>query len=93
MSFGIQVGNPKILSAEGIICSDLRGAIEEIFPLHTERALLVWNHIYIPICYKYDLSILIDDIIPLLTFLLEHEEGEYRVNWGSNTFHSDWIIN
>ncbi|MGB0384888.1 MAG: hypothetical protein ACPGWR_08710 [Ardenticatenaceae bacterium] len=74
------------------IVEDLSEAIESIFPMDTKDAFLVWNGAYIPINYKYDLSVLIDDLLPLLSEILNENSGSYEVEWGSDTFSADWTL-
>jgi hypothetical protein len=92
MRFWIQAGNPISLRLPGRVVDDLSEAIETIFPTDTEDAILVWNHSYIPVNYKYDLSVMIDDLLPLLTSLLERSSGRYKVTFGSNTFSTEWNL-
>jgi hypothetical protein len=42
--------------------------------------------------YKYDLSVMIKDIIHLLNVLRVKQEGKENINWLSNTFSSSWAI-
>lgn len=92
MPFQIQVSNPIAIRSSSQKVEDLSEAIETIFPMKTENALLVWNGYYIPINYKYDLSVLIDDLLPLLSELLTVNEGSYEVEWASDTFRADWRL-
>jgi hypothetical protein len=92
MPFWIQVGNPVSLRMPGKTVSDLSEAIETVFPMVTEDAILVWNRSYIPISYKYDLSVMIDDLLPLLTALLEKRSGRHQVFFGSDTFSTEWHL-
>ena len=60
--------------------------------METEDAIIVWNHIYIPLSYKYDLSIMIDDILPMCLSLLERDEGNQEICWASNSFNAVWKL-
>lgn len=90
--FSIQVGNPIVLLKPDVACEDLRDAIEEIFPMETEEALLVWSGIPILLSYKYDICILIDDLLPMLEILLRNRSGQYSICFPSNTFRVDWAL-
>ncbi|MBO4458225.1 MAG: hypothetical protein J5802_10940 [Butyrivibrio sp.] len=93
MNFFIQVSNPKYLhriSDEDI--KNLSDAVEDSFPLKTEDAFLVWNHIYVPLSYKYDISYMIEDIVKMLKGLLENEKGSINICWLPDTFRCDWKI-
>ena len=92
MSFYIQAGNPK---SQGVAdCNDktLADAIESIFPLNTESAILMWNYISIPLSYKYDISYMMEDILLLLHTLQYREKGELTIHWLPDTFRCDWIV-
>lgn len=62
MNFYILAGNPRVQSIENSDDKSLSEAIETVFPLNTEYAILSWNYISIPLSYKYDISYMIDDI-------------------------------
>jgi hypothetical protein len=92
MSYWIQVCNPVALHRVGGTAGDLSEAIEAIFPMITEDALIVWNHEYIPLNYKYDFSAIIDDLLPMCSSLLGQAHGTYKVSFGSDTFNSEWLL-
>lgn len=92
MNFHIQVSNPIFLYSPSEIVSDLAEAIQVVFPMETEKAFIVWNYTYIPLGYKYDLSVIIDDILPMLSELISQEEGSYRFFFGSDTFNAEWDL-
>ena len=91
MSFQIQPGNPKTQKPADHAVEDLSEAIEEIFRAD-EDALLWWNGLPVKISYKYDLSVLVDDLLPLLDKLLSSPTGTQHVYWGSNTFRAQWDL-
>lgn len=91
MNFRIQVSKPY---NNGEFCYEdkkLSEAIETIFPMMTEDAFLVWNHIYIPLNYKYDVSYMIEDILSMLKRIRDIK-GEIKINWASNSFACSWIL-
>ena len=90
--FDIQISNPKASEFRNESASNLDEAIESIFPLHTEYAFIIWNHIFIPLSYKYDLSIIIKDIIFILNELSDKKEGGFKLDWPSDTFSSSWTV-
>ena len=92
MNFHIQVSNPLFLSSSSEIVSDLAEAIQVVFPIDTEDAFIVWNYTYIPLGYKYDLSVIIDDLLPMLSDLITQKEGSYRACFGSDTFNAEWNL-
>ncbi len=92
MKFVIQVCNPTVRQAERESVGDVAAAIQAIYPSDTEDAILVWNRIPIRINYKYDLSVLFDDLIAVLLNVRGSDIGQYRVYWGSDTFRAQWIL-
>jgi len=42
--------------------------------------------------YKSDLGFLIDELLPLLSALLESDQGEYQVSWDSTSFLGYWYL-
>ncbi|AUX36279.1 uncharacterized protein SOCE836_084860 [Sorangium cellulosum] len=67
-------------------------AIQTVFPMETERAILVWNHVYLPLSYKYDISLMVDDIVKICEDMLLMNHGTRLVHWPSNTFAAVWDI-
>jgi len=95
MGFYIQTCNPMYLIpqkeiVEQTIVEEISYAIQLVFPMVTERALLVWEDIYIPICYKYDLSVMMEDILFMLSELQEKNQGTCQIGFGSDTFNALW---
>ena len=92
MNFRVQTSIPKNIK---IYCDDdekLSEAIETIFPMMTEEAFLVWNTIYIPLNYKYDVSYMIEDLLNMLRYLRREVNGEMKIDWSSNTFACEWFL-
>lgn len=92
MKFLVQASNPRPSSLVSPDDSSLGEAIETIFPLRTDFALLVWNNVYVPLTYKYDISMMITDIISMLASVVARDEGSITVFWPSNTFSTRWIL-
>ena len=92
MYFCIQVGNPCFSSEKNEEDKSLSDAIESSFILNTENSIMIWNHICIPLSYKYDISYMIDDILELLSLLLMKDSGELKIGWLPDTFRCDWNI-
>lgn len=92
MQFAIQVGNPTILRPQTTRLPDLAYAIEELFPMDTEDAILYWNRIPVQIGYKYHFSMLIDELLPLLSTLLCTEQGSYQASWDDSSFDGYWYL-
>jgi hypothetical protein len=93
VSFWIQASSPRVTSAaEPEDTDDLWGALEAAFPLQTEYAFVVWNHVFVPLSYKSDLSIMATDIVEMLDALLAHDRGSHRIAWPSSSFRVDWTL-
>ena len=92
MQFAIQTSNPRPTRMVSGSDASVGEAIETIFPLLTEFAVLVWNNVYVPLNYKYDISVIFDDIVLLVHSLVEGEHGEFSIEWPSNTFHAKWRL-
>lgn len=90
--FSIQASNPRTLIRYDANDTTLSEAIQTVFPLETEHAIMSWNWIYVPLSYKYDLSMMIDDIIALANDVLSSPQGSRTIHWPSNTFASLWTI-
>lgn len=94
MSFIIQSSNPSVqaLSRRQRHVETLCQGIQRVFPLNTEEAIIVWNNLYIPIDYKYELSVIINDLLPFLSCLLTSKNGSYKLGFGVDTIRAIWDI-
>jgi hypothetical protein len=92
MAFYFQLGNPRtnFISIEEE--ESLRDILENLFVLETEDLILSWNGTRVPISYKYDLPILIDDALELIDVININKSGKREVFWASDTFRSLWNI-
>ncbi|MGO4373630.1 hypothetical protein AB4Z21_23275 [Paenibacillus sp. MCAF20] len=95
MTFFIQASCPKISDNISFEADTLSDAVENSFPLLTESAIIFWNNVPIFLSYKYDVCLMIDDILDILEALRTKEFGSKDVHWVSNTFphiwHFKWI--
>ncbi|MFF7999058.1 hypothetical protein [Streptomyces sp. NPDC007917] len=71
---------------------DMADAVGQLYPLETEHAVLVWNRVPVLLEYRYDIPVLLDDLVPLLEGVQRREFSETRVYWGSDTFSAEWLI-
>jgi hypothetical protein len=90
--FKIQISNPISLSVHTTESMNLEDAIELVFPLETEFLILIWNNIFIPLTYKYDISLMVLDFIKIINFLRDNNKSELEIFWPSSTFVSIWKI-
>ncbi len=92
LNFFIQVSNPCFYCKRNTEDESLADAIESSFPLFTENMILTWNHISIPLSYKYDISYMILDIINMVKALRIEEKGKMTIHWLPDTFRCDWNL-
>jgi hypothetical protein len=92
MDFAIQVCNPFVKKPRKSHFQDLSEALSEVFAGDTEDGFMLWNWVPIRVSYRYDLSVMIDDLLPFLTRLVDSVKGSWRVYWGSNTFKAEWLV-
>ena len=92
MKFSIQVSNPKNSGEHDPEDETLDDCVETCFLLHTEMAIVKWLGAFIPLSYKYDISIMLLDIILMLQTLLDKPNGELDISWPSNGFSCRWIM-
>ena len=92
MDFYIQASCPQRIEIFNETDSNLWDAIESIYPLYCESAFIMWKGIAISLSYKYDISIIMDDILYMLTLLQKEERHSYAVQWPSNTFNHIWEL-
>jgi hypothetical protein len=54
--------------------------------------ILVWKRVYIPLGYKYDVGMMVDDVLDLLNAMFGHATGTREIHWPSNTFAAIWDV-
>lgn len=92
MNFLVQSSRPQNSSEFCIDDKKISEAIETIFPMMTEDALLVWDTSYIPLSYKYDISYMIEDILHMLKSIRENPKGQIKIAWPTNSFACNWTL-
>lgn len=88
--FRIQASCPRWQGSVDPGATTIDEAVESVFSLNTEDAFIVWQHVYIPLGYKYDVGTILPDILQMIRELLAAESGEWQVSWPSNTFGTRW---
>ena len=83
MSFLIQTGNPALEPTDDREVEGLPLAIQTVFPLATEAAILVWNRVPVQLSYKYDLGDVVHDLLPMLDDVLTRAAGTTSVTGAS----------
>ncbi len=92
MIFLIHPGNPVWQEPEFPVAEDLSEAIEAVFSMETEDAVMVWGNQAVPVSYKYDMSVIVEDVIFMLECLMRRNSGEETVFFSSDTFNSEWLM-
>jgi len=92
MTFAIVSGKPRIRRGPHPISDSLGGALQEAFDCESEDLTLYWNEVAIPLEYKYDVAIIVDDLLEMLQQLLDEEAGEFEARFFSDTFNCIWHI-
>jgi hypothetical protein len=92
MFFGIQICNPTIRDRSYEERETLSSAILAIFPEATEDAYMVWNWVPVRINYNCDLSVILEDVLLMLTALLQSNDGSHVASFGANTFRAQWSL-
>ncbi len=91
MFFCVQISNPKFnLSATPSDILTVGDFLERCVPSESEVAIVNWNGVCIPLSYKYDLSVFIEEIMMMITALTDSEDGQFADCWPSNTFFVNW---
>jgi hypothetical protein len=91
VGFGIELGHTECLRRLDVSDSTLAEAIQTVFPLEG-HAVLEWDGLEFKLNYKYDLSMMMEDLLSLLRAVLSTSSGEQEVNWPSSGFPYIWRI-
>ncbi len=90
--FTIQASSPRFTNEFDPEDESVSDAIQTAFPLETESAILSWNWVYVPLSYKYDLSMMVECVVELVGELDANVAGRKTIQWPSNTFASTWQL-
>ena len=90
--FDIQAGYPRSLKKFDPEDKSLCDALQTVFVTNTEKLLLCWNAVYVPVSYRYDFSLLIEDVVDLCDAILASPNGSRHIEWPSNTFQATWEL-
>jgi hypothetical protein len=88
--FSIYPKNPEPFVCLAGNAPRLADAIELGFPMEADNAVVVWNDLSIPLNYKYDLSVILDDVLDILNHCLE--DKKIKTWFASNTFTAQWTV-
>ncbi|MGK5628041.1 hypothetical protein [Streptomyces sp. URMC 123] len=90
MSFWLQSGNPETLEVGS--AADMADATGQMYPMGAEDAILFWNRVPVRLEYRYDIPVLLDDLVPLLEEVQNPAFSHTQVHWGSDTFSAEWDL-
>lgn len=90
MNFWLQTGNPETLEVGP--AADMADAAGQMYPMETEDAILFWNRVPVRLEYRYDIPVLLDDLVPLLEEVQNPGFSRTQVHWGTDTFAAEWNI-
>lgn len=90
--FRIQVSNPSLTCQYHSDDDTISEAVERIYRFGTENAVLFWAGCCIPLCYKYEVSRIIEPLLSLLDKILGSPHGEEVIIWGLDTFYAKWAL-
>jgi hypothetical protein len=88
--FSIDPKSPEPFVCLGGNASDLADAIELGFPMEADDAVMLWNNIPIPLNYKYDISVILPDVLDVLNHC--QEDKKIKTWFASNTFTTQWTV-
>jgi hypothetical protein len=89
--FALQLGVPAFVAARDESDSTLSDAVQTVFSLD-ESAFLKWNGLTLPLSYKYDISVMLEDIVEMVLAVRKTESGLFQVDWPSSGFPVHWTI-
>lgn len=92
MYFEIQVSNPTVLVLHGERHEKVAYAVDAMFPASTEDAILLWNWVPVRINYKADLSVMLEDVLTMLSDLMQSNSGSTVASFGASTFRAKWML-
>ena len=90
--FYIDIGKPIHRCIKGAFEDDLSDAIQAAFPMETEDAHIIWCGTPVALSYKYDVSVIMEDVICMLEQCSKENAGCIQVNFGSSTFNANWKL-
>ena len=90
--FVVQAGVPAARIELDPTDSTLSEAMQTVFPLATEAAILFWKNTCIPLSYKYDMSVMMADVLVMLWSITSAPVGRWAVTWPSSTFMATWEV-
>jgi hypothetical protein len=92
MYFEIQICNPVIRDCSNEKRETLPSAMRAVFPEAAEDAIMVWNWVPVRINYNCHLSVMMEDLLLMLSDLLQSDQGSNVTSFGANSFRATWSL-
>lgn len=92
MTFSIVCNNPRGAGLFNEADETLGDAVQSVFELDDEDAELEWNGVVFSLNYKYDLGMMVDDVVSMLKTIIAAPKGNMVIAWVSNGFPFTWRI-
>lgn len=89
--FELRAGTPACLGVHDESDSTLSDALQTIFSID-DHATMAWHRLEFRLGYKYDISMMIDDIITMVLAVRQNDAGLFEVDWPSSGFPYLWSI-
>ncbi|MDC0710856.1 hypothetical protein POL68_20445 [Stigmatella sp. ncwal1] len=89
--FALSVGNPACTTVRDPSDATMNEALQTICSLD-DQAFLEWSDLKFRLGYKYDLSIMLDDIVAMVLEVDSSEAGTYELDWPSSGFPYHWTL-
>lgn len=92
MKFYIQSSNPAETGSHDVSATTLDEYIESAFKLNTEKAIMFWSGVLIPLNYKYTISSIFNDALSMLERLIFDDVGDIKIHWPCSEFRATWVL-
>lgn len=89
--FALQLGVPALVAVHDESDSTLSDAVQTVFPLD-ERVFLKWNGLTFSLSYKYDISLMLEDLVEMVLAVGKTGSGMFQVDWPSSGFPFHWTV-
>jgi hypothetical protein len=90
--FFLQAGSPSSLAVLDPDALDLSLASQRVFPWVTEPLVMFWHGAPVALSYKYDVSVMLEDVICLVGEVSCSAEGFRALEWANSGFFARWIL-
>ncbi|MDY7228591.1 hypothetical protein [Hyalangium rubrum] len=89
--FALKAGMLVCVASRAESDGTLNEAAQTVLPLE-ESVLMEWNGVTLSLNYKYDISVMLEDIVELVLAVEKTGTGSYQVDWPSSGFPFRWTV-